>query len=52
MNTTLWIALSVAIIVVVGYVVAMRNLHRKSREIDKQIDPSKLRPWKDEDNGD
>lgn len=52
MSTTLWIALSVAIIVAVGYVVAMRNLHRKSREIDKQIDLSKIRRWKDEDNGD
>jgi hypothetical protein len=51
MSTVLWIALAVAVFVV-GYVVAMRNLHRKSREIDKQIDYSKIRPWKDEGNQD
>lgn len=50
MSTTLWIVLAVAIVVGVGYVVAMRNLHRKSREIDKTIDYRKIRPWKDEDN--
>lgn len=48
MSTTLWVVLAVAIVVVV--VVAMRNLHRKSREIDKSIDYRKIRPWKDEDN--
>jgi low affinity Fe/Cu permease len=49
MTTALWIALGIAAVFVLGYVLAMRNLHRKSREIDKQIDYSKIRKWKDEE---
>lgn len=49
MTTTLWILLGVAALVVLGYVLAMRNLHRKSREIDKQIDYSKVRKWEDDE---
>lgn len=35
-----------AITVVLGYVLCLRALARKSREIDKQIDYSRIRPWK------
>jgi low affinity Fe/Cu permease len=48
-NTTLWIALGVAIVVVVGYLLVMRVFVRQSREVDKQIDYSKMREWKDDD---
>lgn len=52
MTTALWIALGLAILVVLGYVLSMRNLWRKSRELDKQIDLSKIRPWKNEEDKD
>ena len=48
MSTTLWIALGVAAVLVLGYVLAMRNLFFKSRDLEKQIDRSKLRKWKDD----
>ena len=41
-----------AITVVLCYVVWMRILFRNSREIDKQIDFSKIRPWKDDEGKD
>ena len=50
MSTTLWIALGVAIVVVVGYLLVMRVFVRQSREVDKQIDYSKIREWKDDDD--
>ena len=43
-----WIALIVAALVLFGYVVVMRAFFQRSREADKQVDPSKLRPWKDD----
>lgn len=46
MSASLWIALGVAITGVLCYVLCMRVLVRKSREIDKQIDYSRVRPWK------
>jgi hypothetical protein len=48
MSTTLWIALGVAAAVVLGYVLAMRNLFFKSRDLEKKIDRSKLRQWEDD----
>lgn len=35
-----------AVTVALLYVICMRVLVRKSREIDKQIDYSRIRPWK------
>ena len=37
-----------AIALVLCYVACMRVLARKSREIDQQVDFSKIRPWKDD----
>ena len=48
MNVSLWIALSVAVILVLGYLLTMRVLYRQSREVDKHIDFTKIRPLKDE----
>jgi hypothetical protein len=42
----------VAITVVLCYVLCMRVLVRKSREIDKQVDTSRIRPWKGDDGED
>jgi hypothetical protein len=46
----LWIPLVVGLFVVVAYVAVMRVLVQRSRELDKQVDPTKIRPWKDEDD--
>jgi hypothetical protein len=48
MSTTLWIALGIAAVLVLGYVLAMGNLFLKSRDLEKKIDRSKLRQWKDD----
>lgn len=41
-----------AITLVLCYVICMRVLVRKSREVDQQIDFSKIRPWKGDDGKD
>ena len=41
-----------AITVVLCYVASMRVLARKSREIDQQVDYSKIRPWKGDEDKD
>jgi low affinity Fe/Cu permease len=50
MSTTVWIALAVAIIAVVGYLLVMRVFIRQSRAADQQIDYSKIRPVKDDED--
>jgi low affinity Fe/Cu permease len=52
MNTTLWIALGVAVLLVVGYLLVMRIFYRQSRELDKQIDYSKIKKMKDDEDKD
>ena len=44
-----FIALGVALLVVIGYVVVMRIFYRESAELDKTIDHSKMKEWKDDD---
>lgn len=41
-----------AITVVLCYVAGMRVLARKSREIDQQVDYSRIRPWKGDEDKD
>jgi hypothetical protein len=50
MSTTAWVALAVAVIVVVGYLLVMRVFLRQSRAADRQIDHSKIRPLKDDED--
>ena len=52
MNTSLWIALFVAAGVALIFVLALRVLYRRSREVDKQIDFTKIRPLQDEEERD
>jgi len=52
MSTTLWIALGVAVFLVIVYVLAVRVLYRQSREVDKKIDFTKIKPLKDEEGWD
>ena len=47
---TLWILAAVAIFALLGYVVVMRAFFQRSREADKQVDHSKIRPWKDDED--
>ena len=44
MTLSLWIALGVAITVVLCYVLWLRVLARRSREIDMWIDYTRIRP--------
>ena len=44
-----FIAVGVALVVVIGYVLVMRIFYRDSKELDKTIDYSKMKEWKDED---
>jgi low affinity Fe/Cu permease len=44
-----FIAVGVALLVVVGYVLVMRVFYRDSANLDKTIDYSKMKEWKDED---
>ena len=50
MSQTAWIFLGIAAAIVVGYFVVMRVFFQESRELDKKIDYSKMKEWKDEDN--
>ena len=43
------IALVVGVLVVAGYLVVMRVFFRESEQLDKKIDYSKMKEWKDED---
>ncbi len=39
----------VAVVLVVGYLLVMRVFFEDSKELDKKIDYSKMKEWKDED---
>ena len=43
------IAVVVAVVAVLGYLLVMRVFYRESTELDKKIDFSKMKEWKDED---
>ena len=47
---THWILATVAVVALLGYLVVMRAFFQRSREADKQVDPSKIRPWKDDED--
>jgi hypothetical protein len=46
-NPLLWIA--IAFVAVLAYMLVMRVLARNSKEADRKVDPSKMKPWKDDD---
>ena len=50
MSTTLWTFLAVAVFVVLAYFVVMRVFFQRGREADKQVDYTKIRPWKDDED--
>jgi len=49
MSDTVWMILGVAALLVVVYLLIMRIFFRQSRELDKKIDPTKMKRWKDDD---
>ncbi|MGZ5660328.1 MAG: hypothetical protein ACXWG6_03125 [Usitatibacter sp.] len=49
MNQVVWIAVGVAVAVVAGYLLVMRVFFKDSKELDKKIDYSTMKEWKDED---
>jgi len=46
--TVTWIV-AIAVVLIVGYFVVMRVFFRESKELDKKIDYSKVKEWKDDD---
>ncbi len=49
MNQVVFIVVGVAVVLVVGYLLVMRVFFKESKELDKKIDHSKMKEWKDED---
>ena len=47
MDTTLWIAVAVGGVVL--YLLTMLGFYVRSRELDRQVDRSKLKPWVDDE---
>ena len=50
MNDTLAIFLAIAAVIVLGYFVTMRFFFKEGKELDKKIDFTKVKKWKDEDD--
>jgi low affinity Fe/Cu permease len=48
-NQVVFIVVGVAVVLVVGYLLVMRVFFKESKELDKKIDYSKMKEWKDED---
>jgi low affinity Fe/Cu permease len=40
----------VAVVLVVGYLLVMRVFFKDSKELDKKIDYSKMKEWKDDED--
>ena len=49
MNQVVFIVVGIAVVLVVGYLLVMRVFFKESKELDKKIDYSKMKEWKDED---
>ena len=50
MNQVVIIAVVVGLLVVGGYLLVMRVFFRESKELDKKIDYSKVKEWKDDED--
>ena len=49
MSDGLLIALAIIVLAIVGYFVYMRVIYRQSKELDKKIDPTKMKKWEDDE---
>ena len=50
LDLDLWTVMAIVGVVIVVYFVTMRVFFRQSREADRNIDMSKMREWKDDDD--
>lgn len=50
MDPTISLFLALAFVGVLGYFLVMRVFFHESRALDRRIDPSKMREWKDDDD--
>jgi len=50
MNQVVIIAVVVGLLVVGGYLLVMRVFFKESKELDKKIDYSKMKEWKDDED--
>jgi hypothetical protein len=50
MDRAVLVALVVGLAVVVGYLVVMRVFFKESKDLDKKIDLSKMKAWKDDED--
>ncbi|HEY3698642.1 MAG TPA: hypothetical protein VGK97_04870 [Spongiibacteraceae bacterium] len=49
MTKTLWIVLGISVLAIIGFVLVIRSQLLTNKEIDKNIDYSKLRPLQDDE---
>ena len=49
MDSTVSTILVLAVVAVLGYLLVMRVFFRESRALDREIDPSKMKEWKDDE---
>ena len=49
MSDTTIVLAAIAAVIVVGYLLVMRVFYKEGKELDKKIDFSKMKPWKDDD---
>ena len=50
MNQVVLIAVVVGLLAVAGYLLVMRIFFKESKELDKKIDYSKMKEWKDDED--
>ncbi len=50
MDRAVLVALAVGLAVVIGYLVVMRVFFKDSKDLDKKIDYSKMKEWKDDED--
>jgi uncharacterized protein YneF (UPF0154 family) len=50
MDQRILIIAAIGAALVLGYFLVMRVFFKQSKELDKQIDPSKMRKWKDDED--
>ncbi len=50
MDRAVLVALAVGVAVVVGYLLVMRVFFKDSKDLDKKIDYSKVKEWKDDED--
>lgn len=50
MSSTVWIFIAIAVLVAVFYLITVRVLFKESKQLDKKIDYSKMKQWKDDED--